>query len=187
MSSSSSRSQNLLLGCYYRPPSSLRKDIVDFEESLESSFNRINTNMYSVVLVGDFKATSPSWLSSDNYNCAGSHLEYFFNHLALEQRVNLPTHLWPDGTSGGLLDLLLVSNPSLAPTISSLPPVGKSDHVLLTITLAIKTKLNRFTKIRARLIWFYDRADFTAVNNLLLSMDWSDIDSEPNIDDAWSI
>ena len=54
-----------------------------------------------------------------------------------------------------------------------------------------------------RCIWFYDCADFTEVNNHLLSLDWSDIDftevnnhllsldwsdisSAPNIDGAWS-
>ena len=135
--------------------------------------------------MGDFNATSPQWCSSDVYNAAGRRLEPVFLRLGLHQTVTFPTHLHPDGSFGSLLDLLLVSSPGLLSAVSSLPPLGRSDHVTL------RYSLNRSPKIvsapsRLRRLWSYDEVDFEEVNSLLSNLDWSPVLSAPTMDAGWN-
>ena len=68
-SNQSAKARSLILGCYYRPPSS---DLSAFLSALESSVSLTDYTRQDVLLVGDFNATSPSWLCTDSYNPAGS-------------------------------------------------------------------------------------------------------------------
>ena len=88
-----------------------------------------------VVLVGDFNATSPSWCTSDTYNAAGKVLESVFLQLGLFQCVTSPTHLNPAGDFSNLLDLVLVSDRQAVAAILLHPPIGKSDHLIVSCQL----------------------------------------------------
>ena len=125
-------SSPLIVGCFYRPPDS---QVSAFSDSLDLSFSRLDISRTKVLLVGDFNAKSPSWLSSDCYNAAGLILEPLFLQLGLQQCVSSPTHLSPDGTLGSLLDLALASPPSLVSRVDAHPPLGSSDHLLVLCQL----------------------------------------------------
>ena len=121
------RYRRILFGCFYRPPGGC---IAKFSEALENSFSDIDLERYNVMLLGDFNAASPSWLSTDSLSPAGSALEPLFLQLGLHQLLAEPTHIRPHGP-GSLLDLILTSDSSLVSDVAVLPPVGKSDHCLL--------------------------------------------------------
>ena len=93
------------------------------------SFSQIDLQRDSVFLVGDFNATSPSWLQSDTYNSAGTLLEPLFLQLSLQQLVTLATHFHPScHRQDPLLDLVLSSSPAMVSSTPVLPPLGNSDH-----------------------------------------------------------
>ena len=88
---------------------------------------------------------------------------------------------------GSLLDVLLVSCDRLVSEITSLPPVGLSDHIPLICNLNVKQKdvqSNRTDK-RERTIWSYDRADQHEVNKALEEADWAKVQNATDIDSAW--
>ena len=97
------RRKSLLLGCVYRPPSS---DVSEFLSSLDSTLHLVDPEREEELLVGDFNATSPSWLPSDAYNAAGAVLEPAFLQLGLTQHVRLSTHLQLGGEPESALHLV---------------------------------------------------------------------------------
>ena len=75
----------------------------------------------------------------------------------------------------------------LVSEITSLPPVGLSDHIPLICNLNVKLKdvqTNRTDK-RERTIWSYDRADQHEVNKALEEADWAKVQNATDIDSAW--
>ena len=75
----------------------------------------------------------------------------------------------------------------LVSEITSLPPVGLSDHIPLICNLNVKLKdvqSNRTDK-RERTIWSYDRADQHEVNKALEEADWAKVQNATDIDSAW--
>lgn len=173
--------KSLIIGCLYRPPD---QDPSIFAEKLESALDQINLSHTHLVLVGDFNARSPSWCSTDRYNPAGKMLEQTFLQLGLHQMVDTPTHLSNDGSIHSLLDLVLVSSANFVSKITTLPPLGSSDH--LAVFCSLKFSPTRSRRGRTRTIWNYKKADFEKINKLLSDADWSDVSSAPNIDEAWS-
>ena len=174
--------RRILLGCFYRPPSS---DIDDFCSALESSFSQIDLLRSDVFLLGDFNATSPSWLPSDTLNRAGSLLEPLFLQLSLQQLVSSATHFLPSRPGcGSLLDLVLASRPDLVSSTSILPPLGSSDHAVIHCQLQFSPATRR-GKSRLTRIWAFEKADLSKLNNALFSSDWSTVASATSVDDAW--
>ena len=174
-------SSPLIVGCFYRPPDS---QVSAFSDSLDLSFSRLDISRTKVLLVGDFNAKSPSWLSSDCYNAAGLILEPLFLQLGLQQCVSSPTHLSQDGTPGSLLDLALASSPTLVSSVDTHPPLGSSDHLLVFCQLDVH--VDRVQRSQGRTIWNYDTADFNLINKVLGSADWSSSLVAADIDSTWS-
>ena len=126
-----SRSQ-FVIGCVYRPPSS---EVEPFGRAMEMTMGTLTDS--NALVIGDFNAKCPSWLPSDKYNAAGRVLEPLFLQMGLHQCVESPTHLQPDGSLGSLLDLVLTTTPNLISNLSTLPPLGSSDHLCVTCHLNV--------------------------------------------------
>ena len=178
--------RRLLFGCFYRPPSS---DIDRFCSTLESSFSHLDLQRADVFLLGDFNATSPSWLSSDDYNSAGTVLQPLFLQLSLQQLMSSATRFQTSQSSGreprdSLLDLVLTSNAALVSSTSVLPPIGSSDHAAVRCALQLSTRSSP-AQSRLTRIWVYEKADLRELNNVLDSSDWSPVATAPSVDAAW--
>ena len=133
--------RSVLLGCAYRPPDSL---ITDFCSALELFFSKIDPITHEIILLGDFNATSPKWLSSDSYNKAGRHLEPFTLQMGLDQFVSSPTHFTADGRCTSCLDLVFCSNRHLVSNICTISLLGKSDHTMLSCTFNVEVNRSSF-------------------------------------------
>ena len=174
---------SLLLGCLYRPPD---KPIEDYCTALETTIAQIDLTTTEVILLGDFNATSPAWLSSDSYNSIGRVLEPTSHQLGLKHFVSFPTHLRNDAAIGGLcLDLVFCSSPALVKRISSVAPLGKSDHVMVQCVFLLQPAVCAMGQ-RLRRIWSYEKADFAELNKDLSKADWSSVCTAPDIDVVWS-
>ena len=157
----------LLFGCFHSPPNS---DIDKFCSALESSFSHLDLQRADVFLLGDFNATSPSWLSSDDYNSAGTVLEPLFLQLSLQQLLSSATRFQPSQSSGreprdSLLHLVLTSNAALVSSTSVLPPIGSSDHAVVRCALELSTRSSPAQSGLTR-IWAYEKADLRELNNV---------------------
>ena len=178
--------KSVVLGCVYQPPSFLSADVEHFINDMDATLEKLDRCRSHVAVVEDFNATSSQWCSTDMFNAAGRALDPALLRLGLHQAVSFPTHLRPDGSLSSLLDLLLVSSADLVSRVSSLPPLGKSNHVVLQCVL------NSLPKVVAapthlRRLWNYDVVDFGEVNNLPSKLDWSPVLHATTIDEAWDL
>ena len=88
------------------------------------------------------------------------------------------------GTLGSLLDLALVSSPSLVSSVATHPPLGSSDHLLVLCHLDLH--MDKGQRSQGRTIWNYDKADFTLINTALHAADWTSCFCAPDVDAALS-
>ena len=76
------------------------------------------------------------------------------------------------------LDLAFVNNPEIVQKINYMPPVGKSDHLLLEIQTSIKKITNRLVKKTF--------VDYRSIKADLSNVNWDNI-LEGDVEDKWSI
>ena len=74
----------------------------------------------------------------------------------------------------------------LVSDVSSLSPVGGSDHVVVRCCLSVRPKLLP-PATRLRRVWKYEDVDLEKVNGLLSHLDWSSVTSVSPVDSAWGI
>ena len=171
----------LIVACVYRPPDSAIKDFCD---DLETSLSRVDLTKCDVIVLGDFNATSPTWLMSDPLSSAGAVLEPTTLQLGLHQLVPFATHLHPDGSLGSCIDLVFSSSSQCCQSVKSLPPLGSSDHVRIEFSRCFQPIVTEGDG-RLRGIWSFDKADFQKLNSSLSSRDWSAVSEAATVNDAW--
>ena len=88
-----------------------------------------------LTLLFSFSAHHSDWFGSNNTDFAGTQIFNFSISQSLTQIVNFPTRI-PDNAihSPSLLDLCLVSQPDMC-TVSCETPLGRSDHVVVSLCM----------------------------------------------------
>ena len=102
------------------------------------------------------------------------------------QLISSPTHHKPNCKST-LIDLILTKNPDIISNIKQNPPIGKSHHQVLTAQIKV-TKNNQKIKNKPSQKIVkpnFDKADFDAINNTLLSENWDEILEKKNVNETW--
>ena len=125
-------------------------------EQLQSSINRINRQSNSTVIIGgDFNLGHIDW--SNNCVTTGRPDQSEYQQLLdiihdsnLHQVVDIPTR------NDRILDLVLINNPTRINKISTLSPIGLSDHDIVYIEADIWLKRIRETP---RTIFKYNKAN----------------------------
>jgi len=127
-----------------------------------------------ICLLGDFNCHNSSWLShSFSTDAAGREIYDFSILNSLSQLVNSPTRV-PDRSSDRpqTLDLFLTSHPSNYSSVSVAPPIGNSDHNLISLEHSISSSCSNSGK---RTIWKFGEADWEGLRNFFSSLIWNDI------------
>jgi hypothetical protein len=123
--------KKIIIGSYYKPPSDDEKSLDNLDESL----NRLKKyHASNIWLGGDFNLgyidwSVPSFVSGKPEPKLHNQLLDIIDYHNLHQTVNKPTR--KDRT----LDLFLVTNPSSVNKVTTLPPIGKTDHDIVYIEL----------------------------------------------------
>ena len=163
---------SIMIGLFYRPPSSQPSSLSDLESALEST---PPASMKNFVLVGDFNINllqpdSPSAIELTNITSS----------FHLSQVVNSPTR--ETDHSATLIDHVYTSDTRLINSRSILPPLDSSDHNSILTTLNLSPP--SITPLRQQ-VWLYSRANFDAVNSDL-EYAISSMDSQVDVNSAWN-
>ena len=129
----------------------------------------------NIMVCGDFNAHNTDWLRHSHItDVAGVSCHDFALAHDLTQIVGFPTHI-PDREDHHpyLLDLFLCSNPDSC-SVSSHPPLGKSDHVVVGVDVNYLVKANNEHPYH-RTVYSYNKADWDGFRDLLRNVPWVDI------------
>ena len=163
--------------CVYLPPISSGNDVIvkDLVQTLKKYVPKSNYNS-SFHILGDFNFPHADWFkSSSNDSRTRSCFKIvkdFLDRFNLSQLLTSPTHI-----DGKTLDLFITSKPSDVLGVKIKEPFTLTgDHFMINI------KLNVFHKsrtVKSNGYNFY-RANFTDINNFLISQSWNDILTSSN-------
>ena len=145
----------------YRPPQASVQSTESLLTFLGSNFSPTTP----CVIVGDFNFPNINWsnLSSKSTLKGEDKLLEFVIYNGISQLVNFPTR----GDSV-CLDLIFVNEPSLIQSVNLGPRISNCDHETILANLAGQ-------KIKKKTVYYrnYKKADYTDINNLLSTVNWS--------------
>jgi len=116
----------------YRPPYYDTK-VQCYIDVLVKCLAKHTSRKYANLIVGDFNCPRINWVehTSSNDNVHSTLLNFVISN-GLSQFVHFPTRY------ENILHLILSTDKQLLNSVSPSPPLGHSDHVLVTFTLGLK-------------------------------------------------
>ena len=166
----------LAISCVYRSPATCPDD----DELLQTCLDRLCNLAFPVVIFGDFNLPDINWENhtATSRGAGVSYLEWLHSH-ALYQHVSEATR-FRDGQVSSTLDLVLSSAEHSVTQLRYLPPLGKSDHVVLACTIAL-----RYRKPPIKMTRRFHRLDWSDVQHTATQYNWYSTDS--NIEARWTV
>ena len=181
-------SSPLRILCFYRSPGPMTPPALnDFIEYFQN-FCALKNDLNAIIL-GDFNLPKINWEINLCNSPVGSPANLFLSAVVsnnLFQMVDFPTRYLP-GQIPSLLDLpsllVLIHDELFVQSLTSLPGIGKSDHVMLSITVhfSYELKFNQNIKLN------FHKADFQLFNSMIEAIDWHNELSGLNCDEALEI
>ena len=157
---------SLLIGSFYRPPSSN----INYWNLIEESIHKVNNTTQKFIILGDF--------NNDILTNASPHLLQIMNRYQLTQYIKKPTRITE--SSQTCLDLILCQCPSIIVSTDVLPAVC-SDHSVPYARIKNEVPKNQSFK---RIIYNYNKLDIEKFCNLLNLIDWAEIINDRTIDES---
>ena len=96
--------------------------------------------------------------------------------FGLTQVVKTPTHIF-HCCSYSLIDLVLISNPSVLSSCQTIPPLSTSDHLSLEVDMKMKCSVQP-VQCPSCTIWRYSNADWRKAQEVIEAFDWNSITSD---------
>ena len=158
----------------YRSPSSALCTIFDSISSNIDEVLSINPSA-NVFVFGDFNIHHKDWLTYSGGTDGPGELCYNFSiSNDLTQMVNFPTQIpGCDSHSPALLALFLSFDASICSTMA-FPPLGNSDHVVVSVFIGFPTNLQQDAPFH-RIAYDYSHADWYGLRDHLRDVPWEDI------------
>nr|CAI5845547.1 unnamed protein product [Callosobruchus analis] len=155
--------EGLLLGCIYRP------GIVGIPDNtrLTELIHKVSQEKGNVIILGDFNYREINWttLTLNENNIEARDFLNTYTESNFKQLVNFPTRIRKEQKS--LLDLLLTNDKKLVTSLKSNPPIGLSDHVVLTATIQLNVRPYYSYMVEKRNFW---KADYAVINNDIIQL-----------------
>jgi hypothetical protein len=132
----------ILIRSFYRPPDSDEKAIQELEKSISKIKSDKRYRNAKIFLGGDFNLGDINWATGGtipggrNISQSNSMINVL-NNFYLEQINDLPTR------SDRIFDLMITSHPTLATRTTACPPIGKSDHDILSVSTNITPRISK--------------------------------------------
>ena len=151
----------------YRPPSSRE----DFDRLCEL----VRGAEKNSVFVGDFNLPHIDWATGGAEGREARFVQAVQDSY-MEQLVSFPTH-----TKGNCLDLVITNKPGLLQEVKDAGRLGKSDHVMLELVLAIgEDKQQEVVTVKN-----WKRADWSRIKEELRNTTWPITEDQMSADEAW--
>lgn len=170
---------NYLISNVYWPPNST----VDLTHHLSSCLGTYNFDYNTIpIIFGDFNAHNVAWKHCTRTNSAGRLLEDFLNSNDYEQLVDSPTRITTATQS--CLDFILTNNPNIIDINGILPPLGTSDHCMVSASLkhSMTTTSQPIYHSKLKL----NIKNWQGLNDHLLNIDWHTVLDSNNIETNWN-
>ena len=159
----------------YRSPSSALCTVFDSISSNIVEVLSINPST-NVFIFGDFNAHHKDLLTYSGGTDQPGELCCNFQVISndLTQMVNFSTRIPDcDSHSPALLDLFVSSDAIICPTIA-FPPLGNSDHVVVSVSIDFPANSQRNTPVHC-IAYDYSRTDWDGLCDHLRDVPWEDI------------
>ena len=131
-------------------------------EYVESVMDTVRSEGSRIILAGDFNVHNCQWLNSTRTKVAGEYAEDMCILHGLEQHVTMPTR------RNNTLDLIMSDFP-LRVTVTTQPPLGASDHVVVIADFPALVPKEPLTH---RTVWRYNHADWDRLRHFYTESDW---------------
>ena len=158
----------------YRSPSSTLCMVF---ESVSSNIDEVLSINHLLMFLSleTFNVHHKDWLTYSSGTDRPGELCYNFSiSNDLSQMVNFPTRIPDcDSHSPALLDLFLSSDTSICSTMA-FPPLGNSDHVVVSVSIDFPTNLQQDAPFHG-IAYDYSRANWDGLRDHLRDVPWEDI------------
>ncbi|BHF68944.1 hypothetical protein SprV_0301198500 [Sparganum proliferum] len=163
----------------YRPPRTDQIADTQLLEQLEKFSSRPN-----IMIMGDFNAPGTNW---NTLQASGPKTAFDYRLLnktlkaSLTQHVMFPTRA-REGQRANCLDLVFTKTPDSIDEITSMPPLGRSDHLVLIWDYSL-FYISHTSDQKRRNAW---RGDFNGMRADLSGLDWNSLFTG-NANDDWEL
>ena len=169
---------DLMLATMYRPPD---QDVSQFILNVEQSVSSAKQMSSYCIITGDFNGKCQEWCTDDVTDDSGDQLQQLFCSYSLLQIVSFATHIHANRLNS-CIDLVFTD--LIDVNVSSLPPLGRSDHVVLKGIVDWQFS-QLISKSKKRTVWCWSKVDNAALKRGVASEDWTDVLSTSDMDVAW--
>jgi hypothetical protein len=171
--------ERIIIGCIYRSPSSdgsNNKNLLNLLQKVDAA------NTDHILIVGDFNYPSINWNTGFSPKEEEDAFLNTTSDIFLQQLVTNPTRHRINQTSN-LLDLVLTNNENIVNEITHLPPLGKSDHDILQISL--HPDILSTSKQIAKPKLLLNKGRYNELRRDLGTTDWNHL-HQLNASEAWN-
>lgn len=174
--------KHLLVCTSYRPPNSA---VEPYAAALEASLGAAQSYNHPILLTGDLNSKCSAWCDSDQTDEAGDAIQQLFDMFDITQHVTFPTNIY-GGSLKSCLDVVATANlPNLH--LSSLAPVGHSDHITLKGTLRTDKPTHQPPSPSPRTTWCWSKVNVKQLQSAVASADWRAILDSNDVNSAWTM
>ncbi|MEW8548517.1 MAG: reverse transcriptase family protein [Candidatus Thiodiazotropha sp.] len=160
------KNRKLLVGTFYRPPSSSPQVLIDIENSIGLA---VDTGITDIVITGDFN------LNMINPQSEKKVLD-ICKQYNLHQLINEPTHFTESSSS--LIDLILVSNRQSIEMFGVGEPILMQDIRYHCPVYSIFNFKKSISKSFQRKVWLYEKGNYDELRNKVSDFDWNTVQNE---------
>ena len=169
---------DLMLATMYQPPD---QDVSQFILNVEQSVSSAKQMSSYCIITGDFNGKYQEWCTDDVTDDSGDQLQQLFCSYSLLQIVSFATHIHANRLNS-CIDLVFTD--LIDVNVSSCPPLGRPDHVVLKGIVDWQFS-QLISKSKKRTIWCWSKVDNAALKRGVASEDWTDVLSTSDMDEAW--
>ena len=172
----------LMVQCIYRSPSSGNESILELKAVME--YKPENYNITQRIITGDFNIKEIDWeleiSTGGEQHIATKFIElirdnYLFQHIKEPTRER-------EGTTPSTLDLIFTNERNMIEKIDVNPPLGNSDHMILTFDVTLYIENNAIPREK----FLYFKGDYESLSEELLKFNW-DILTDLSAIEAWDV
>ncbi|VDP92549.1 unnamed protein product [Echinostoma caproni] len=165
------------IACVYRGPGATHSE----DQQTIQALDNLARNSTRLVVMGDFNLRYVDWELGRCPRGSGESYLKWIQSRALYQHVKENTR-YREGQQPSLLDLIITAQEEEGQSLEYHPPIGKSDHLLIKMTLQLKLPRRREGMCRN-----FGRIDVYVLRSKAAKLRWHSSEPDADLEEIWSI